>query len=743
MARENNFLLGHGERLAQKVKIAKGGGEKNPPYDFATARARISKRLEVVKAEIAKIPDDACPRGEAIAVVTLHPRYLSKSDFPTDLLASVGLRSVGSRSRSVKPDEWGTKTHELEAVTDDIFVAGSKSAFTRWAETCKNWKVDTRGAEALAHIEDLAVFDAKTKLKSIPQGGTTALLEIVLHNSGSDDVVRAFISYAKAHGAEPLIDRCRSVRGLTFIPIRVDPKRAEEIARYSFVRVARGMPVLRPLPTSVLREAPFAVVLPSQGPLDLETRAAIFDGGIPTAALAALAPWVSLINPAGIGNAAAPLEEHGLGVTTVFLFGPLRAGEAPSVPMCKVDHVRVLDENTGKDTEYFDVLDRITKHLDANTGVYTLVNISLGPTLAVDDDDVTFWTASLDRRFAHGGSVVTVAAGNDGHLDAAARLNRIQPPADGVNILSVGAADRSAAGWLRAAYSCVGPGRSPGLVKPDGLAFGGSAHESFGVLTPNLLVGQRAGTSFAAPFALRSAGAVRAQLGQRLSPLAIRALLIHRAESAEHHDWKDVGWGRFESDSIRLITCDDDEALVVFQGDLPVGEHLRAPIPMPDTALRGQVTVTATLVIAPEVDPSHPSAYTRSGLEVAFRPHSGKYSKGTKGKTPKHAKTRTFFSSSNLYGGSETLLREDGHKWEPCLRNEETFRAASLAAPCFDIYYHHREAGMKAASPQPIPYAFIVGLKAPKIVDLYARVLRAHALVLLPIQPQTRIQVRS
>jgi hypothetical protein len=744
MARERNFLLGQGERLASRVKITKGGAPKNPAYDFPTARTRISRRLQVAESEISKLPDDACPRGEAVAVVTLHPRYLSKSDFPTELLSSVGLRAVGSRSRSVRPERWGVKKHEETAVTQEIFVAGSKSAFRRWAGTVQRWQPDTPGAKDLSHIEDLTTFDAKAKLRSIPEQ-EEALLEVVLHNSGAEDVILAFIRYAQAHGAEPLTARRRDVRGLTFIPVRVDPARAEEIARFSFVRVARGMPSLRPVRPSLLRGAGFAVTLPTEGPIDTATRAVIFDGGLPTNARDALKPWVTFVEPPGIGNVVPAFEEHGLGVTTAFLFGPLGAGQPVDVPLCPVDHVRVLDEGTGTgpDTDYFDVLDRIVGHLDRNLGLYTFVNISLGPALAVDDDEVTLWTAALDKRFAHGQCLATVAAGNDGERDATAKLNRIQPPADGVNVLSVGAADRSSPGWQRAPYSCVGPGRCPGVVKPDGVAFGGSAIEQFGVLSPQLLGCRETGTSYAAPFALRSAASVRAQLGQRLTPLAIRALLIHRAVTEDGHDWKEVGWGRFETDPLRLITCDDDEALVVFQGELPVGEHLRSPVPMPPSPLKGEVSLSATLVIAPEVDPEHPSAYTRSGLEVAFRPHSGKYPKRTDGKRPQHAKTRPFFSGVLLYGQPEGVLREDGHKWEPCLRSQLTFRASSLSSPCFDIYYHHRESGMKATVPQPIPYALIVGLKAPKVVDLYDRVVRTYANILVPIQPQLRIQVRT
>lgn len=745
MARERNFLLGQGERLASKVHVPKAGGEKNVPYDLSAAKTRIAQRLATVTAQITKLPEDACPRGEAVAVVTLHPRFLSKTDYPVELFSAVGLRAVGSRSRTITPEKWGIERHSEDAVTEEIFVAGARTAFDRWANSVKRWTDSTKGASSLSHIEDLSAFEAKSKLRGIPEG-KGVLLEVVLHNSGVDSIVLDFIKYAKAHNAEPLIGRRRDVQGLTFLPVRVDPKHAEDIARFSFVRVARGMPTLRPVRPSILRGAEgFDVRLPSDAPVDGSSRAVIFDGGLPSTAMKALSAWATLVEPAGLGPSVSGFEEHGLGVTTSFLFGPLASGQAPAPPLCAVDHVRVLDDRTGtaNDPDYFDVLDRIIAHLDKNPALYSYVNISLGPSLAVDDDEVTLWTAALDKRFAHGTCVATVAAGNDGALDAATGLNRIQPPADGVNVLSVGAADRRGSGWQRAAYSCVGPGRSPGIVKPDGVAFGGSAHEPFGVLTPQLRGRTIHGTSFAAPFALRSAASIGAQLGTRLRPLAIRALLIHRANTEDHHELKQVGWGRFEADPLQLVTCDDDETLVVFQGELPVGEHLRAPVPISNVKLEGDVLLAASLVIAPEVDPEHPGTYTRSGLEVAFRPHNAKFTKPKDGaKQPKHAKTRSFFSPANLYGSPESVLREDGHKWEPCLHHEERIRSSSLSEPCFDIYYHHRESGMKVVDPQPIPYAFVVSLKAPKVKDLYNRVVRAYAQQLVPLRPQTRIEIR-
>jgi hypothetical protein len=250
------------------------------------------------------------------------------------------------------------------------------------------------------------------------------------------------------------------------------------------------------------------------------------------------------------------------------------------------------------------------------------------------------------------------------------------------------------------------------------------------------------GTSFAAPLVLRSAVSLRCQLGAVLQPLAIRALMIHRADAGAHPQ-ADVGWGRFETDPEALITCEDDEALVVFQGELPAKKHLRAPVPMPKDPLVGSVSITATLVIGPETDPEHPSAYTRSGLEVAFRPHSQRHTKKKEGGESKHPKTIAFFSQSNMYAAAEFELRDDGHKWEPCLRASRDFRATSLREPCFDIYYHHREAGAAGAEHHPIPYALVVGVRAPRVPDLYNRIVRQYAHVLVQLKPRLRIGVRT
>lgn len=746
MARENNFLLGNGDRLTEPVTVPSGGGDKNPPYTFASARSRISGKLAVAQSQLASLPEAACPRGEVVAVVTLHPRYLAKSDFPTDLLSAVGLRSVGSRSRAITPENWGISKHPETAVaTTDLFVAGSKSAFQTWAGRLPRWTSQTPGASQLVRIEDVAAFQAQDKIRAVPMDRDEAWLEVVIHNGHDSSVIEAFEAYARSMGAEPLMNRRRDAGGLTFIPVRFSTDRIEHLAQFSFLRIVRGMPSLRPLQPSIMRQVSgFQAVLPSGDSLDANIRIAVFDGGIP--GNSDLTRWVQQVDPPGIGNPVPAYQAHGLAVTSALLFGPLLPQTTADRPYCIVDHIRVLDERSGADEtdlEILDVLDRILTVLDADQNRYQYANISLGPDLATTDDEVTAWTASLDERFAQEDFLVTVAVGNNGHLDHVAGLNRVQPPGDGVNVLSVGASTSPGSTWQRAPYSCIGPGRCPGVVKPDGLAFGGSATEPFYALAPGDVmstIGYQ-GTSFASPLVLRSAVGVRAYLGDRVTPLVIRALLIHRAQDAGY-DRTEVGWGRFETDVESLVTCEDDEVLVLFQGKLPLNEHLRAQVPVPDGELAGMVTITATLVIAPQTDPEHPAAYTRSGLEVAFRPNDKSYHHYADGKVSKHPRTWPFFSQANMHGAGEYVLRGEGHKWEPCLRCSRRLRASSLSKPCFDIYYHSREAAVAASDAQPIPYALIVSMKAPRVLDLYNRVVRTYANILVPLRPVIRIPVQ-
>lgn len=750
MPRENNYLLGYGERLTGEVKIKKSSGDKNPPYDFITARHQVSEWVQTALIDFNMLPVSACPNDQVTATITMHPRYVSKSDYPLELINEVGLRVVGGRLKKVQPRNWGVKKHPIEAFTDEIFVMGTRSNIVNWSQNVLRWDDKHFGAEHITHLEDFEAFNSEDKTRYIPNTKEEVLLEVVLHEC-TKQIIEAFENYVKTCDSEPVMSRLRKADNLTFIPVYSTKKRVDELAKFSFIRVVRAMPTMRPFNPSALREGQFfPIKIPDMKEIDSSIKVAIFDGGIPNNTVNL--PWIKKFEPEGIGEPVPAYQRHGLAVTSALLFGPLESDREASKPFCNVDHIRVLDRNTGanRDFEYYDVLDRILNFLDnakKTNKSYDYINLSLGPDIPIDDDEITRWTATLDERFVGGKALVTVAAGNSGHLDSLSGLNRIQPPSDAVNVLSVGSCDSlDVNNWRRSEYSSVGPGRCPGIVKPDGVIFGGSTENPFMVLAPTspdktVAIGMQ-GTSFAAPYTLRSGIAVRAQLGDVFKPLTIRALLIHRANSGSNNIFE-VGWGRFETDYGRLITCDDDEALVAFQGELPVKDYLRAPIPLPDGNIEGMISVTATLVIAPEIDPGFPNVYTRGGLEIFFRPNSTKFKPGKDGRIPENPNTKSFFSEKKIYGTAEYNLREEGHKWEPCLKTTQKFHANTLKKPCFDIYYHKRHEGATAKDVKPMPYALIVSVKAPKVKDFYDRVVRTYSNILIPLQPTIRIQVKS
>jgi hypothetical protein len=357
------------------------------------------------------------------------------------------------------------------------------------------------------------------------------------------------------------------------------------------------------------------------------------------------------------------------------------------------------------------------------------MNLSLGPCLPIDDDDVHVWTTLLDLRLSSGNTLATVAVGNDGEQEG--DLRRIQPPSDMVNALGIGSANSNGNVWERASYSCVGPGRSPGLVKPDGVAFGGGDDELLKIFSPHDggVVGVQ-GTSFAAPMVLRSAIGVSTLSASPLSATAIKALLIHRAEKNENHNQLETGWGRFITDPEKLIACNDNEAMVIYQGVINPGQPIRARIPFPDIPLNGSVTIKATLGFVAKTDPAHPINYTKSGLNIIFRP------KGNQ------KETIAFFNQDHY--DTEQELRQDAQKWETCMSRTRNFRKETLSDPVFDIEYLTRDEGraISVDDVAPLPYVLIVTLSVKNTAGVYNNILQRYQ-TLQPIKLRTEIQIRN
>lgn len=737
---DRNFLLGYGERLTEQ--ITPGGREmtKRLPYDFGEAVARLTPMIEATARSLELLPAQACPRDEAVAIVRLHPEFVAKSYYPERLLRELGLETVGSRPSAVQPQKWTRKSAPEVAPTTDLFVAGPRRSFQRWAAAVGGWNVATPGANEIARLEELRAPNPQERLRGIPQEDGALLLETALHARSGERwnfILEAFESYSRSLGCEAELDRRLYAGGLCFLPVRAPREALLALAQFSFLRVARPMPSLRPFAPIRSFRGPerFACELPTEGPLNPDLRALVLDGGMPEEE--AWSTWVRRRDSVGVG---APVDEgldHGAKVTSALLFGPLNDSVPPARPYCFVENVRVLDDQSETDKDLFDVLRRIQDTL--RDGEYHFVNLSIGPALPIEDDEVHAWTAVLDEVFSGGDVLATVAVGNGGHLDDALGHNRVQVPADSVNSLCVGAADSQGARWRRAPYSSVGPGRSPGLVKPDVVAFGGAEGEPFWVVDPlkTTEAVREAGTSFASPATLRMGIGIRAHFGDVLGALAIKALLVHGADD-QGGERREIGWGRVGNELDPYVVCPDGTVRVVYQGVLAPAQYLRAPIPLPVEPIKGLVTIGATFCYGTQTDPDHPGAYTRSGLDIVFRPHDEKFD--PKFPDAAHPKTAPFFQLKDF--SNEDELRRDAHKWETVLHRQKRMRGASLRNPAFDVHYNARDAGGPSATTDRIPYALVITVSAPSVRDLYDRVVRRYQTQLQPLLPVIEIPVR-
>lgn len=738
------FIIGKGELLTFDIPAPPMKPNKAHPYSLQDAQRDVIPQIDAALATFETLPSSACPADFAVLQVDLHPAYISKSFFPKALLRQTGLTSLGSRTVRVRPRRDVRKTAPPESDSTRLFVAGPRAVLANLPQYARQLSAETPEALQFAEIENVSGMTVEDRLRSVDDlrinpESRLPVFEVALHllpDHPIDYLRQSFIAYAKACGFSVSREFEFPVGRMLFVAVEGPVSGLQNLGMFTMVRVIRPMPVVRsarPIARSMPVSVPFTV--PRAQPLSDEPAVAILDGGLPDTHVVG-----SFLRRYEKSDASADdvddYLQHGLGVTSAFLFGPVEPGAEAERPFSYVDHFRVLDGKTSGEDPY--ELYRTLGHIEEVllSRQYQFINLSLGPDLPIEDSDVHAWTAVMDRLLSDGETLAAVAVGNNGESDAALMLNRIQVPSDCVNVLSVGAADRTGAEWARAGYSARGPGRSPGRRKPDVVAFGGCPKEYFHVALPGARaqLGATMGTSFAAPFALRTAVGVRAVLGDQVHPLTIKALLVHAAQTSELADTSEAGWGRVPADVNEIITCGDGVARILYQGTLRPGKYLRAPIPLPLDGLEGKVKLTATFCYASPVDVEDSAAYTKAGLSVTFRPNAGV------GKNGKRPQSRSFFSTSEFR--TEQEQRNDLGKWETVLHASDRFLGSSLKGAMFDVHYNARDGGASSgARSDLIRYALVITVEAPKHKDLHEKILAAHN-KLKALQPRLSVPVR-
>lgn len=519
------------------------------------------------------------------------------------------------------------------------------------------------------------------------------------------------------------------------MPVLGNKQMANKVADFAFLRGMRGMPRIRPVTRTIGNTLTFDCKLPDAPAIDQNIRAVIFDGG--PVDVDQMSQWITNVEAEGVGETDDVYREHSIGAASAALFGSIEQGKQLERPYADIEVVRVLDKSTGNNRpDYVDVLHRIDSYLAQNQCDF--VNLSLGPDWAVEDAEPHAWSSVLDRRFYEQRKRLLpfCAVGNLGGKDWDSGLARVQPPSDCVNAIAVGSCNSVGTRWKRSTHSCVGPGRTPGRVRPEMLAFGGEVGSYYFVIgtAPGTAV-PVLGTSYASPTAMRAGIGVRACLGAELQPMAIRALMVHRTSNGDL-PMREVGWGRMEHSVAELLKSDDHTAHIIYQKPIKPGQWISAEIPMPPEPLTGMVDLSATICYTAPTEPEHPINYTEAGLEARFRPHIDKKKIDKETKKPlKKVASRPLFTMATMFPESEAELREDFHKWENVLHVKDRMNGKSLKKPTLEIHYNAREGGAKTGFDTEITFALVVTIRCVNEPKLYDKIVTHYRSQLQQIKP--------
>jgi len=729
--KNTRYLIGNAELLTNLKPPPKVRITSNPLYSADELYQRLHPQLVSSSSELAAKDEDTCPNDFSVLKVTLHPSFISKSAFPSRLFKSMNARPIGSKAESVRPDKWKRVGEPFSSPSTSIFIATKRDSFYEFASEFGRTVHNESFRNEIEKIWQIEEYESKQKIKNID--ADTKTYEVVLQqipNANNQFIMRAFIRFATKLELTVFEDLIVQVSSLCFIPVRGAREQVERIADFSFVRVLRAAPQLRAFPSpSRSTGLSMPVLLKKQGPLNPNIKVAVLDGGLPVDSV--IAPWINEYKESDPKSApCAGAEHHGLHVSSALLFGPLTSPLPAPRPFSYIDNYRIIDQRSqGDDLDLYRCLQDIEDILLSRQ--YEFINLSVGPCALVQDDEVHAWTSVIDGYLSEGDVLMTVAAGNNGASNAMLGLNRVQVPSDLVNALAVGAASTTCKSWERADYSAVGPGRYPGRVKPDLLAFGGSQKEYFHVLdntkTPNAI--PQRGTSFAAHYLLRKAIGLRANFGDALTPLAIKALLVHSANDGGFNR-SDVGWGKVPDNIDVLVESQPGSAKIIYQDILKPGKYLNVPVPIPKSGVNGMVTIKATCCITTPIDPQDTSMYTKAGVDITWRPNTVKTDK----------KTQSFFKQN--MPATEAELRRDAGKWETILTEQISKRGSSLKEPAFELHYIARDSGanISGVAAPDIKYAFIVELIAPKHPELFNDILNSHSALLAEISPEIKVE---
>jgi hypothetical protein len=731
-------LLVNGEALRLEVTAPRtAGGEKYEPQTPEQARALLLPQIQTAISTAQALDDEFRSADYVYIEARLLPNYIAAGQHPAALLNQVGAVPVGSRADK---GIYRTRTREQETGTRRLVLAIADSGLTELSDlvqTGGRGRSQTAAYAEIRKFDEIAVADPDEVMRAGPgEPEESTTWEAVLHPSpgaGTElepldaETLNKWFQLVHAVGGEVYNDFIRIVGGLTFTPVAMNLEAAHQAARFNPLRAIRPMPSIRPRPSFGRRSVTKLQPPPTPRPVQDDPSVAIFDGGVRQ-------PSTVLFPRKALDLTSEPPDpddlDHGTGVTGAVLCGLAKPGSTAVQPPLPVDSFRVLPApHIPGDLEGYWVLDQIKQAVI--DGGYNIVNLSLGPQLAVEDGlEPNRWTSELDQLAWENDVLFVVAAGNDGDADRATGLHRVQSPGDMANGLTVGSCDSvpPAKPWARSPYSSMGPGRQGNRVQPLGVQFGGVNATPFPVLREDGDFLASMGTSFAAPLLTHALAELTTRL-PRANPSILRAFSAHFAE--RHSRYKilrdEVGYGRLPLSFSEALDCEPDEVHVLYADEISRGELIGYQVPIPIGV--GAVEVRFTMAYASPVEPSQPTEYTDASLDLTFRPHYRIFTLRPPKDDVKQRSVKLDIATDEAQellnngwlmsqepvtqglGTSGPLpehhLRDSG-KWETMRHTRLSLANGAHAEPRLEISYIARRAGGLTSSSTKIPFALLI-----------------------------------
>ena len=776
---QRRLILANGEQYVKPIEKHTGAQPPEMPRSYGDARTLVKNELTNSLAAVAALSPLKKFDDEAILCLRLHPDMTAKSYDPQGIFSLVReLTNVGSRNYRIATNEVA-KTNRIEKLIKKqlesqifdttgrmVFIRSTDAGFRRLLTILDQAEssLPKPFKEEIQRIERFNLLRADEQILGIPDNWTEGRVELVLHPSRHseneqthflDELFRTQGGLSKRpnvafYSNGPLFVSCFLNRNLLNSLLDANPLRTAHplvFGGFENLRAATSFPAPPP-PTGKTRSK---IVV------------GMFDGGI--------AESHPLLQGHAVEDASLSIQTpaypdgilHGTAVAGALLYGPLNDHDTktplPS-PLVSVVSIRTLPTSDLSDIDLYEAIDVIERAVPARKDI-KVFNVSFGPHGPILDDMISRFTFALDHLAATQKVTFCVAVGNCG--DEGPDLGRIQSPSDLVNGLGIGAYTVRNGKSVHAPYSCRGPGRECGKIKPDAVAFGGCDQLPIHLVssTPGFKL-LESGTSFSSPIV----AAICAQAAEGFdhgSALLARALVIHTSNHPIGNPDDELGHGIVPTTIEQILNCERNLVSIIFQGEITAKRYIKLPILLPPKfSAKGTIEISWTVVGLPTVAANHPSDYTAMCIEDTFYPNSQRFTfsppkrKITTGVASKPKKLNEVSDANEIKaliadGWKKSALPNSDsgnqyasepeqraqYKWETIVRRSKSKKTSSVHQPFLVLHAVPRHGASGKLS-----YAAIVTVSVPQFSgNLYEEVIRSFP-ALQPVRVRSEAEIR-